>query len=156
MDDWKLPWIGGCRCDRLRFEITAPPMITMACHCTGCQKMSASAFSLSIAIPTDGFRVIKGEAVIGGMHAENLNHMHCDWCKSWVYTQVDPSLGFYNVRPSMLDDFGWFEPFIESYTSEALPWAQASAKHSFTEFPALGDYASLIAEFANTGPRPHG
>src|SRR3546814_3083290 len=32
MDDWNLPWTGGCRCGKLRFEISAPPLITMACR----------------------------------------------------------------------------------------------------------------------------
>ena len=51
MADWKLPWAGGCRCDRLRLLITEAPLVTMACHCAGCQRMSASAFSLSIQLP---------------------------------------------------------------------------------------------------------
>src|SRR3546814_14815235 len=63
-------------------------------------------------------------------------------------------MGFTNVRPSMLDDFAWFEPFIESYTSEALPWAKTGAKHSFAEFPGLDDYVPLLAEFAEKCPRP--
>jgi len=53
----KLPREGGCRCGRVRVKVTAAPLITMACHCTGCQRMSASAFSLSAAIPTPGFEV---------------------------------------------------------------------------------------------------
>jgi len=31
-----------------------------ACHCTGCQRMSASAFSLSLAIPAPGFEAFAG------------------------------------------------------------------------------------------------
>lgn len=42
MADWQLPWTGGCRCGRVRIRITAPPMLTTACHCTDCQRMSAS------------------------------------------------------------------------------------------------------------------
>ena len=60
-----LPWHGGCRCGRVRVRITHRPLLTMACHCTGCQKMSASAYSLSMAIPVDGFEVTKGKAVLG-------------------------------------------------------------------------------------------
>ena len=58
------------------------------------------------------------------------------------------------LHPSMLDDFTWFEPFIESYTSEALPWAKTGAKHSFAEFPGMDDYGPLVAEFAEKGARP--
>lgn len=63
-----LPCNGGCRCEQLRFQATAPPILTMACHCTGCQRMSASAFSLTAMFPTNGFVVTKGEPVIGGLH----------------------------------------------------------------------------------------
>ena len=52
--------IGSCRCEQVQFEVTAPPLMTMACHCRGCQKMTGSAFSLSAAIPTEGFRVTRG------------------------------------------------------------------------------------------------
>ncbi|WP_197419484.1 GFA family protein [Burkholderia savannae] len=138
----------------MRFEITAPPLLTMACHCTGCQKMSASAFSLSMAIPTQGFRVTEGEPVVGGLHGEQIRHRHCDWCKSWVFTELEPSMGFVNVRPSMLDDFGWFTPYVETYTSEALPWARTGAMHGFATFPPLEDYGPIAAEFARKGPRP--
>lgn len=34
MDDWKLPWHGGCLCGGIRFRISVPPFLTMACHCT--------------------------------------------------------------------------------------------------------------------------
>ena len=54
-DDWKLPWDGGCLCGQIRFRISAPPLLTAACHCAWCQKRSASAYSLTITVPTGGF-----------------------------------------------------------------------------------------------------
>ena len=51
MADWKLPMHGGCRCGNVRFTISQPPMFTAVCHCTGCQKMSASAYSTNVAVP---------------------------------------------------------------------------------------------------------
>jgi len=147
MPDWSLPMEGGCRCNQVRFRIAAPPLLTMACHCTGCQKMTASAYSLSIAVPTAGFAVIAGEPVIGGLHGPQAHHHHCDWCKSWMFTRID-GLDIVNVRPTMLDDPTWFTPFIESYTSEALPWATTPANHRFAQFPDMDEYGPLIAEFA--------
>jgi hypothetical protein len=148
MGEWTLPMEGGCRCDKLRFRITKPPMLTMACHCTGCQKMSASAFSTTIVVPTDGFEVIAGEPVIGGIHGPQGRHNHCDWCKSWAFTCVVPEQGFTNVRATLLDDPSWFQPFAETYRSEALPWATTGAVHRYEKFPPMKDYARLIAEFA--------
>lgn len=62
----ELPWEGGCRCGQVRLKVSARPLLAMACHCTGCQRMSASAFSLSVAIPTDGFAVTQGPRVLLG------------------------------------------------------------------------------------------
>lgn len=64
----RLPLSGQCRCGEVRVEVTAEPLMTAACHCTGCQSMSSSAFSLTAMIPSSGFKVTQGEPVIGGLH----------------------------------------------------------------------------------------
>ena len=125
-------------------------MLTVACHCSGCQHMSASAFSLSIAVPTSGLSVFQGETVIGGVHGDQSKHHHCNWCKSWLFTEILPDQGFVNVRPSVLDEHQWFEPFIETQTAEKLPWARTPARHSFPRFPAIEAYQGLITEYAAT------
>jgi hypothetical protein len=153
MDDWHLPWEGGCRCGRVRLKIGAPPLLTMACHCTGCQRMTASAFSLSVAIPSEGFSVTQGEPAIGGLHGPS-RHYFCPYCMSWMFTRPEGLDQFVNVRSTMLDDPTWAAPFIETYTREKLPWANTSAVRSFEKFPAYEEYAGLIAEYARQGARP--
>ena len=88
------PLEGGCRCGQVRFRIAAPPVITMACHCTGCQRMSASAFSLSAVIPSVAFLVTQEEPVIGGLHGPT-RHFSCPYCMSWMFTRpvLDESAG---------------------------------------------------------------
>jgi hypothetical protein len=150
MPVWTLPMDGGCRCGKVRLRISKPPMITMLCHCTGCQRMTASAFSTTIIVPTDGFEVTEGETVIGGIHGNQGRHHHCDWCKSWLFTRIVPEMGFVNVRATMLDDATWFVPFAEVFTSEALPWAIAGAPHAYEQFPPMEDYQTLIGAFAES------
>ena len=82
--DWKLPWGGGCRCGETRIEVTAAPLLASACHCTGCQRMTASAFSLTLTLPSEGFAVVQGEPVIGGLHGPT-RHYFCPRCKSWMF-----------------------------------------------------------------------
>jgi hypothetical protein len=142
-----LPIEGGCRCDRVRFRISAPPLLALACHCRGCQRMSASAYSLSLAIPAGGFALIAGETVIGGLHTDGLPHHHCDWCKSWLFTDLAAAMGFVNVRATMLDDASWYAPFVETCTDEALPWAATGARHSYPAFPPLDAFDALIADY---------
>ncbi|RVC46027.1 MAG: GFA family protein [Mesorhizobium sp.] len=147
MPSLNLPAEGGCRCGRLRLRITAPPLLTMACHCTGCQRMSASAYSLSAAIPSEAFAVTEGEPVIGGLHGAS-RHYFCAHCMSWMFTRPEGLDWFVNLRPTMLDDPGWFTPFVETWTSERLPFAATPAVHSYAALPAMEEYGALMAEFA--------
>ncbi len=93
---------GGCRCGRVRFRVTGNALVTMACHCTGCQRMTASAYSLSGLYPAEAFAVIEGEPVIGGLHGPT-RHFHCDHCKSWLFTRPEGLDAFVNIRTTMLD-----------------------------------------------------
>jgi hypothetical protein len=153
MDGWKLPWTGACRCGETRLKVTAPPLLASACHCTGCQKMAASAFSLSLTLPSDGFAVTAGDPVIGGLHGAT-RHFFCPRCKSWMFTRPEGLDQFVNLRPSMLDDHAWFVPFVEVWTREKLPWAETAATRSFATEPVLADYMKLADEFAANGARP--
>lgn len=146
----ELPWEGGCRCGRVRFRVTKPPMVTAACHCRGCQRMTAGAFSTTLILPPDGFEITQGATVAGGMHGGPTkgDHQHCDWCKSWLFTRVPPEWGVVNVRATMLDDSRWFAPFMETCTSEALPWAKTPARRSYEKFPEPAAFAGIMAEFA--------
>ncbi|QNK70455.1 GFA family protein [Variovorax sp. PAMC26660] len=150
---WQLPWEGGCRCGQVRLRITAPPLLAMACHCTGCQRMSASAFSLSLAIPTPGFEVLSGEPVIGGLHGDS-HHFFCPHCKSWMFTRTEGMDQFVNLRPSMLDRHEWVVPFVETWTDEKLPWATTPAVHSFGALPDMAAFPALIQAYAQQGARP--
>ena len=150
---WNLPWDGGCRCGQVRFTISAPPLLTLACHCTGCQRMTASAFSLSVAVPSQGFAVTIGEPVIGGLHGADSHHYFCPNCMSWMFTRNEGLEWFVNVRVTMLDDPSWFIPFIETWTSEKLPWASTPAVHSYEKVPGLDVFERLVKEYAEQAPR---
>ena len=154
MSEWNLPWDAGCRCGQLRMRITEAPIVTMACHCTGCQRMSASAFSLSILLPASGFTVTQGEPVIGGLHGASRHH-HCAHCKTWAFTRPAGMDGFVNLRATMLDDHAWYAPFVETCRAEGFPWATTGAKHSFPNIPAPEAFGPIVADFQATGPRPH-
>ncbi|WP_264445368.1 GFA family protein [Novosphingobium sp. JCM 18896] len=142
-----LPLEGGCRCGRVRFRLTAAPWMETVCHCRGCQRMTASAFSTTLIMPEDGFAVIAGETVVGGLHGDEADHHHCDWCKSWVFTRPRGPMGFVNVRATLIDDAGWFAPWAETQTAEKLPWAATGAVRSFERFPAMDEYEGLIAAY---------
>lgn len=133
-------------CGQVKMRVSAPPILTMACHCKGCQKLSASAFPLTAMIPVDGFEIIAGQTQIDALHGDNPCH-YCPNCLNRLCTGLADA-PFVNVRPTMFDALAWSTPFIESYVSERLPWAKTSAKHSFAGFPAVDDYGPLMAAYA--------
>lgn len=63
--------------------------------------MSASASSLSVALPAPGFEVVRGEPVIGGLHGAS-RHYHCPHCKSWLFTRPEGMDDLVNLRASAL------------------------------------------------------
>jgi hypothetical protein len=140
---------GGCRCGQVRFAVSGAPMFTAACHCRGCQLMSSSAYSLSTGYLAAAFEVVQGEPVIGGLHGPT-RHYFCGHCMSWMFTRPEGMDHFVNVRTTLLDEPPQEVPFMETFTSEALPWANTGAKHSFESFPPMESYAPLMEEFARS------
>lgn len=154
MDEWKLPWSASCLCGQVKMRVTAPPVVIMACHCRGCQKLTSGPYSLTLMLPESGFEVLEGETERGALHRPESRHHYCTRCKSWLYT-TSPALGGYiNFRPTMLEDASWVVPYLESCVSEKLPGVVSGAKHSFEQFPGPADYPSLAQGFAREGARP--
>ena len=146
MRDWNLPREGGCRCGQVRIKISAPPLVTMACHCTGCQKMSSSAFSLSAAVPSEGFAVTKGEPVIGGLHGAT-RHYFCPHCMSWMFTRPE---GHGLVRQHPLHHAGrsrGLRALCRDLDSEKLAFAETGAVHSYETLPPDEAWEGLTKEY---------
>ena len=51
---------GGCQCGEVRYESAGAPLALYVCHCLECRKQSASAFGMSLEVPSAGLRVTRG------------------------------------------------------------------------------------------------
>lgn len=138
---------GRCLCDRVTFSVSSPPLMTLACHCKGCQRLTSSAYSVSGVFPREAFELTTGEAVIGALRGE-AQHWYCDSCKSWIYTVPPGNSPVVNVRLTLLDDPPRGMPHVEMYTSEAQEWALLGSPHQFAKFPPPEDYPALAESFA--------
>lgn len=144
---------GMCLCGQVRFKVTEAPVMTAACHCRGCQRLTASAFSLTAFFPVAGFEVTAGEPVIGALHGPS-RHYFCPYCMSWLYTRPDGADAFVAVRTMMLDDPSGLDPFIDTMTAEKLPWAATPAVVAFEGFPSPEEYGPLMQAFAKSRVKP--
>lgn len=138
---------GTCRCGQVTLSVTGAPVATFACHCTGCQRMTASAFSLSALYPKDAL-TIEGDTVLGGIKGD-LHHHFCPSCLSWLYTTAEIMGPFVNIRSTMLEGGPALEPpFVECWTDEKLPWVVTGAQHSYPGFPPEEAFMALMGEYA--------
>lgn len=148
MTDPKLPAGGTCRCATVRFEIRAAPLMTIACHCIDCQKMSGSAFSLTAMIPADGFHILAGEPEKKSLPGSRRQHYFCADCMTWLFTRMEGVDDRINVRPTLCDDASWVKPFVETMTKEKLPWVVTPAVYSFEGFPSQEEFQSVMDKYS--------
>jgi len=153
-DGFPLPLGGGCLCGQLRYRVSAAPAFIFACHCTDCQRLTSSAFSLGMPVAKAGF-VSDGEARVWEKRGESggwSRQFRCAVCETWTHTQTEHTQGLVIVRPATLDDARWVRPVAQIFTRSALPWALMSVPHSFeAEFD---DPETLKAAFHSSGIRP--
>ena len=138
---------GQCRCGATRIEASGAPLVTMACHCTGCQRMTGGAFSLSSFYPADRFTVTQGETVRGGV-GTGPDHEFCPKCMTWMFTLAKQIEGFVNVRSTMFDDAALHRPYLETYRAEAVPGVSSGAPRSYESFPEESEFPQLITAYS--------
>ncbi|WP_417690849.1 GFA family protein [Roseibium sp.] len=150
MTDQSISMKGACRCGATTFEVSAPPMVTSACHCKGCQKMASSAYSLTAICPAPAFQVTQGTPVKGGMKSDENAHFFCPDCMTWMFTRINAMPEIINVRSTLLETPEWTKPYMETMTSEKLGWVQLPVERSFEGFPGQDDIPSLLEGFATS------
>jgi hypothetical protein len=133
---YELPLHGGCACGAVRYTVTEAPKFSLACHCTDCQQLSSSAFSLGLAVGESGFAITQGEPrcwTKTGASGKPSHQYSCGICGGWTHTRPEASAGAVVVRPSTLDNHHWFAPVAEIFTRSALPWAVLNLKLNYPE-----------------------
>jgi hypothetical protein len=119
----QLPQTGGCQCGKLRYEITEAPRLVYTCHCTDCQRMTSSAFSMGLVIADRAFRLTASQPQPVERTADSgrvLTRWICPGCGSWI--SGTPRPGSRTVRAGTLDDTSWLQPTVHLWTRSKQPW----------------------------------
>jgi hypothetical protein len=119
------PCEGGCACGSVRYRLLEMPLELHACHCTDCQRLTGSAFVMSMAVGRSALELLRGEpAMLAFETPEGLAKRNtcCPRCGSrlWGEPQRYPDLLI--LRPGTLDDPSWAEPTAHIWTRSAQPW----------------------------------
>jgi len=117
---------GGCLCGAIRYTIAAPVDALRACHCLNCQKSSGAGGTVNAVVPTDAFRITKGETKkyddSATRSGRTLSRHFCGTCGSPIYSHRNPNPGFVVVRAGTLDDSSGMKITGNIWTSTARPW----------------------------------
>jgi hypothetical protein len=120
----KLPQTGGCQCGALRYEITQAPQMVYTCHCTDCQRLTSSAFSIAVVVADGVFRLTTGEPrplLKTADSGREIVRWSCPQCGSWICGAPTPGSAI-RVRAGTLDDTSWLRPTVHFWTRSKQPW----------------------------------
>jgi hypothetical protein len=126
----KTPFTGTCQCGAVRYSVGMEPIITVACHCQDCQKLSASAFSLTMLITDDAFQLESGELQVFERPADKGGSALCYFCPTCgnrVFHENPQLPGLLRLKPGGLDDTSEIVPQAHVWTSRAQPWFEFPA-----------------------------
>ena len=127
----KLPQPGGCLCGAVRYEVRQAPSRTWTCHCTQCQRATGSAFTIVIAVPSDGFEILEGELRSVNFTSDSgrvRTNWNCAQCGSFMLAGSDPRLAPTKpnraVAGGTLDDTSWLQPTTYYWVCKKQPWIE--------------------------------
>ena len=116
---------GGCLCGAVRFESTAPPVITRVCWCRLCQYLGAGGGTVNACFKSESF-TIHGVVSDYSNIADSGNVMHrqfCPTCGTPLFTAAEARPHVIGVRAGTLDDPGIAQPAVTIWTDSAPRWA---------------------------------
>ena len=119
------PYHGGCQCTSVRYVVRAEPETLYVCHCRDCQKQSASAFAMSLTVPTSSLEITAGELKQWSRPAESGAGVFCRFCADCgtrILHGKDTRPEYVNIKPGTLDDTRWLQPVAQIWTSRAQSW----------------------------------
>ena len=122
------PIKGSCQCGQVTYKLYEPPKLVVACHCTECQKLSTSPFSISAFIDPSTIE-FQGKMTEWARSSDSGNKNHarfCPACGNRVYHFNPDDLTVFKLKlkPVNLPDDSVFAPVAHVWVSEKLSWYQ--------------------------------
>jgi len=117
------PIEGGCQCGAVRYRATGRPIVFYLCHCTECQRQTASAFGESLRFDANDVE-IAGKVSTTWRTAESGRKRFGHFCPTCGVRLVHGSEGgsVVNVKAGTLDDTSWLIPAGHIWTRSAQPF----------------------------------
>jgi hypothetical protein len=117
---------GGCHCGAVRYEAEVDPGKVGVCHCSDCQRLSGTAFRVTVPSELGSFRLLNGTPRVYTKTAESgrlREQAFCEKCGSQLYA-VSPGAEprVYSLRVGTVDQRAQLVPKVQSWARSRLPW----------------------------------
>lgn len=115
---------GGCHCGKVTYEAEVDPEKVGVCHCSDCQTLTGSAFSVFVAVPKEALHM-RGEPRIYVKTAESGNRRaqaFCGDCGTRVYASAEKDPQVFNLRIGTIRQRAALAPKNQLWCRSALPW----------------------------------
>jgi hypothetical protein len=118
------PISGGCQCGKVRYGLKAPPLTLYCCHCTQCQRQSASAFGMSMRVRREDVEVTGELATFArqGASGSKLFGDFCPACGVRLFHRREAYGGHVSLKAGSLDDTSWLIPSGHIWTRSMQKW----------------------------------
>jgi hypothetical protein len=120
------PIEGSCQCGQVTYKLHEAPKQVLACHCTECQKLSTSPFSVTAIVSASAID-FKGELKEWCRNADSGNKNHAKFCpdcgnRVYHYNPDDLATVKLKLKPVHMDDDSIFEPTVHLWVGEKQSW----------------------------------
>lgn len=134
------PLTGGCQCGAVRYELVVASLPAIICHCTGCQKQTASAFGMTLPVRRRDLKILSGDLKEWRKLADSGRELACYFCPQCgtrLYHSSPMGPDYWHLKPGTLDDTSWLEPVAQVWTKSAQPWLKSAI--DLPSFPGQPD-----------------
>jgi hypothetical protein len=114
------PLTGGCNCGAVRFEVTAPLVVSTCCHCKRCQRRSGAAASANAHPAPGSFRIVDGEDQLRAWRPEGGGEKwFCGSCGSSLFGRNPNHPDPIGIRVGTFDGDPGIRPSIRQFVASA-------------------------------------
>ena len=121
---------GSCHCGAITFEADADPAKVGICHCSDCQALTGSAFTVFVQVSRQAFRLTGGQPKVYVKTAESGNRRaqaFCPDCGSRLWAAAEKDTPVYNLRVGTLRERAELRPQAQLWCRSAMPWVSELA-----------------------------
>jgi len=119
------PLKGSCNCGDIRYEVRAPFLSQIACHCRQCQQHTQSAFSLNGSLRISDFKITQGKLQKFIKTADSGHHVDCYFCPrcgNRIYHQHPLQPDIVRLKMGTLEDTRAINPSMHIWTEMKQDW----------------------------------